>query len=317
MKRFKNILLVAENGPGAKATTARTVALAKRNRAQLTIVDVVEQIPKQIGRFVTDVSAPELVALIIRKRQEQLEKLIAPARRQRIKAAADVLVGRPFVEIIRAVVRNGHDLVVMSSDCGGRLRGSAFGSMSLKLMRKCPCPVWVMTPTRRKRYARIVAAVGLDGCDNAASSLDRTILELATALTRTEEGELHIVHAWSLWGERMLRGGFVSMPAEMVAEAVRDARSAARTQLDVLLAEYALEGLKHEVHLLKGDAGEVIPAFAERKRVDLIVMGTLCRTGIPGFIIGNTAENILRKVDCSVLTVKPEGFVSPVSPEKE
>jgi nucleotide-binding universal stress UspA family protein len=42
-------------------------------------------------------------------------------------------------------------------------------------------------------------------------------------------------------------------------------------------------------------------------------MGTVCRTGIPGLIIGNTAERVLDVVDCSVLTVKPEGFVSPVA----
>jgi len=40
-------------------------------------------------------------------------------------------------------------------------------------------------------------------------------------------------------------------------------------------------------------------------------MGTVCRTGIAGFLIGNTAENVLNDVDCSVLTVKPEGFASP------
>ena len=34
----------------------------------------------------------------------------------------------------------------------------------------------------------------------------------------------------------------------------------------------------------------------------------------PELIIGNTAEEVLNQVDCSVLTVKPEGFVSPVRP---
>ena len=42
-------------------------------------------------------------------------------------------------------------------------------------------------------------------------------------------------------------------------------------------------------------------------------MGTVCRTGIAGFFIGNTAEKTLQQVDCSVLMVKPEGFVSPVT----
>ena len=62
----------------------------------------------------------------------------------------------------------------------------------------------------------------------------------------------------------------------------------------------------------EGDADAVIPEFAKTQNVDLLVMGTVCRIGIPGFFIGNTAEKILDEVDCSVLTVKPEGFVSPV-----
>jgi nucleotide-binding universal stress UspA family protein len=64
--------------------------------------------------------------------------------------------------------------------------------------------------------------------------------------------------------------------------------------------------------LIKGEAGRVIPELAAKKEADLIVMGTLSRSGVAGFLIGNTAEKILHKVDCSVLTIKPEGFVTPV-----
>ena len=49
------------------------------------------------------------------------------------------------------------------------------------------------------------------------------------------------------------------------------------------------------------------------KDIDLLVMGTVCRTGIAGFLIGNTAEEVLNQVGCSVLTLKPEGFVTPVT----
>ena len=42
-------------------------------------------------------------------------------------------------------------------------------------------------------------------------------------------------------------------------------------------------------------------------------MGTVARTGIPGLIMGNTAEAILEQLDCSVLAIKPPGFVTPVS----
>jgi nucleotide-binding universal stress UspA family protein len=46
--------------------------------------------------------------------------------------------------------------------------------------------------------------------------------------------------------------------------------------------------------------------------IDLVVMGTVARAGIAGMLIGNTAERVLRKLPCSVLTVKPDVFVSLV-----
>ena len=57
----------------------------------------------------------------------------------------------------------------------------------------------------------------------------------------------------------------------------------------------------------------MIPGLAQEKHIDVIVLGTVCRTGVPGLSIGNTAERVPRQADCSVLTVKPEGFVTPVT----
>jgi nucleotide-binding universal stress UspA family protein len=42
-------------------------------------------------------------------------------------------------------------------------------------------------------------------------------------------------------------------------------------------------------------------------------MGTVGRTGIPGFFIGNTAEEVLQTTTASVLAVKPKDFISPVT----
>ena len=74
-----------------------------------------------------------------------------------------------------------------------------------------------------------------------------------------------------------------------------------------------LDYLKPLTHLLKGSARKEIPALAKRLPVDCIVMGTVARTGIRGFIMGNTAETILEQIDCSVLAIKPHGFVTPVT----
>lgn len=84
-----------------------------------------------------------------------------------------------------------------------------------------------------------------------------------------------------------------------------------RRDVEALARRYAAS--QYRLHLPKGDQATVIPRLVRSHEIDLLVMGTVCRTGIPGFIIGNTAEKVLDTVDCSVLTVKPVGFVSPVS----
>ena len=86
--------------------------------------------------------------------------------------------------------------------------------------------------------------------------------------------------------------------------------AAHRGALDDLLADFRDEGITP--HLVEGRAGDVIAEVAGRLEVDLIVIGTVGRTGVPGFLIGNTAERVLDSVECSVLTLKPEGFETPV-----
>jgi nucleotide-binding universal stress UspA family protein len=80
-----------------------------------------------------------------------------------------------------------------------------------------------------------------------------------------------------------------------------------------LLGQEAFDYLKPRTHLVRGGPRREIPVLAERLGIDLVVMGTVARTGIPGFIMGNTAESILEQIGCSVLAIKPPGFASPVA----
>ena len=66
------------------------------------------------------------------------------------------------------------------------------------------------------------------------------------------------------------------------------------------------------VLLRKGEAADVIAAAVDEVNPSTIVMGTLARSGIPGYFIGNTAERVLVDVNRSVLAVKPDGFTTPV-----
>jgi nucleotide-binding universal stress UspA family protein len=233
-------------------------------------------------------------------------------RQQGLDVRAKLLFGKPFLEIIREVLRENHDLVMKTAQGEGTLKGMLFGSTAMHLMRKCPCPVWVVKEEENERYARIIAAVDPDPADEQTNKLNVKIMDLATSLARLDQSELLVVHAWSLYGETILRGGGGRMGREEIDGLVREAEAAHKAKLDELLQKYDLHGLNYRVHLIKGEAGRVIPGLAEKRQADLIVMGTLSRSGVAGFLIGNTAEKILHKVDCSVLAVKPDGFVTPV-----
>ena len=176
------------------------------------------------------------------------------------------------------------------------MKGMLFGSTANHLMRKCPCPVWVTKAEENERYDRIIAAVDPDLSEEQRNDLNIKIMDMATSLAKLEESEILIVHAWSLPGETILRGGVGRMDQEEIDSLVREAEAAHRTRLNNLLQKYDLQDLNHRVHLLKGEAGRVIPELVEKKRADLIVMGTLSRTGVAGFLIGNTAEKILHQV---------------------
>jgi nucleotide-binding universal stress UspA family protein len=314
MKRFKNILLVHGQGAGVNATMKRAVSLAKKNRAQLTVLEITEELPREIRMLSTVMSPQEIERRVIKERREHIERLIAPFREEGLRVNVNILTGTSFLKIIQEVLRKKHDLVFMTAEGKGGLKSRLFGSTSLHLMRKCPCPVWVIKPVRRKRYARILAAVDPDTSNEERNALNIQILELATSLARLEQSELHFVHVWSPWGKHIIQDHLYDsqMAKEELRQLTQEILAQHKKQFRELLDICSLEGLTYHVHFLVGEARTVIPRLASSQQIELIVMGTICRTGLPGFFIGNTAENVLQQVDCSVLTVKPGGFVSPV-----
>jgi nucleotide-binding universal stress UspA family protein len=298
MQRFKNILVVYNSIVGDEATLARATTVAKRNRARLTVTTVLQDLDAGVRE------------MLVEERRQHLERLIASIRHDGIQAKATVLVGTPFLEITREVLHEGYDLVMMTAEGPLGLKKVLFGSTSMHLMRKCPCPIWV-TRGQSKNYTEILAAVDPSEPTDEKDRLNRTILELASSLARLERSELHVVHTWELTGEDLVTSRSETTP-DILDRLIRRNEAPRKKRLEALLAEHDLEGLPNQIHLLRGRPELAIPELARKKEIELIVMGTVCRTGVPGLLIGNTAETLLQLVDCSVLTVKPPGFVSPV-----
>ena len=84
-------------------------------------------------------------------------------------------------------------------------------------------------------------------------------------------------------------------------------REETRQDLERALAPFRRHIAPAGVHLMKGDPRVVIAEFATRHHTDLLVVGTVARSGVAGRIIGNTAEAVLNQLPCSMLVVKPDG----------
>jgi len=309
MKRFKNISLLYECD---EATLERAALLAKENRARLTIVHPIKETLTGSRRLAVGQKTIDVRKLVQQEHQARLKEVASFVKSLGVRPATRVMVGEPFLEIIRDVIENRRDLVIMTAEGKGGIRERLFGSTSNWLMRKCPAPVLVMKPSRGKRFRQILAAIDPEITGDAHDTLNKLILTLAASLSTEEGAQLHIIHAWSLLGESQMRGVF-GIPHADIDRALRKEASRRKALLQTLLKNHSVA--HYQLHLLKGEASDVIPKLVTKLGIDLLIIGTVCRVGIPGFVIGNTAERVLDAIDCSVLTVKPEGFVSPVAPQ--
>jgi len=63
-------------------------------------------------------------------------------------------------------------------------------------------------------------------------------------------------------------------------------------------------GVDVETRVLEGNPAVEITRFASDNDVDLIVMGTLGKSGIDRILLGSTAEKVIRIANCPVLVIK-------------
>lgn len=299
MKRFSKILFsplgTATDAPSALEDT---VALADRNDASLTLVGVVPDPPIHQRGLRVHSSNEKIADLLAADLTERLDSWIEPFTGNRIDTK--VLVGNPPIEIVRHVIANEHDLLVVATD------GSDSSAAKIRrLLRLCPIPVWVLRPGHEG--GRVLAAIDPDDDPD----LNEAILQLAQSQAGLRDGELHIAHAWELFGEAALAGiSHMPVPGPVLARLADETESAHHRAFSGVINDASIGS--HEEHFVNGTPIHAIIGLINLYRIDLLVMGSVGRAGLEGLVVGNTAEELFAKVDCSVLVLKPSGFRSPV-----
>jgi nucleotide-binding universal stress UspA family protein len=310
------LCFVRSGVPGDVLAWERVTQLAQRTGASIQVIACIEEPAHGLQALLASMGANVKAATGEDEIAADVERLVQSARAAGIEARGTVTVGATFGVVVQAVLHGECDLVVKAAQPSTLLHSVLYGHLDRQLVRHCPCPVWIEKSTMRRTRERILAAVdptpftaGIPE-DLDREVLNETILRWAVALADTFDADLEVVHVWPFHLEVALQSR-VGLTPEAVAEVGETIRSDHERALQSLLRPVA--GRVGKLHVLKGNAGEQIARLTKEASIDMLVLGTVCRKGVTGFLIGNTAETVLDQVECSLLTLKPSDFVMPPS----
>ena len=237
--------------------------------------------------------------------QRALDHLVDSAKKRGVTAAAKLVSGEAWVEIIREVEQNGYDVVIVGTRNVVGLRRFLFGSTAMRLLHNCPCPVWVTRPELKPVPHNILVTSDL-------SPLSEITVKLGLAIGELSDAKVHVLHAVDYLLDRRYSVGLLHTNTELYHAHVK---AEAHERLSDQLARVAGGQARAtvELHIVEGEsiADRAILDFIEHHQIDLLLMGTIARSGLSGLAIGNTAERLVTHMPCSMLAIKPDDFKSP------
>ncbi|MCQ4574383.1 MAG: universal stress protein [Candidatus Brocadiales bacterium] len=135
-------------------------------------------------------------------------------------------------------------------------------------------------------------------CPVDYSVCSQEAFKYAVHIARTESAKLYLMHVIDVrsFGHESALDFNVPKPGD-------DAIKHIKEELSKKAAD-EVKGVDIETVVVVGVPVNDIVDTAKEKDVDLIVLGTHGRTGIPHLIIGSVAENVVRRAPCAVLTVR-------------
>jgi universal stress protein E len=291
MKRIERIVVGIDLedgrvGPTAQLAITQARAFAETHGARITLLHSTNADPSEDDGAASNGADPILEST-------------ASSLRTAGMACDVVLTDEPAgLAIVRCASRLGADLAIVGKRLGDDEEARRMGYVSSEVVRHCPSLVSVVKPGSVPKPRLIVAAT--DG-----GPVGTQVVTAAAMVATLFDSALHAIHAIQIDME-------VQMERDEVERAFVDRR---RSEIrSTIVREASAAGFTGEVHVHAGvttPAGAVIEAV-ERLHPDLVVMGTVSREGIPGLLVGNTAERLLDTLDCSLLVAKPKDFVCPV-----
>lgn len=297
MKKLHHVIAAIDFTASCRNALREAVQRASLDGAAITAVHVMDEF--LVHELKSALSTDQATI-----RAEWLERLKKFVDETEAGAAvnAEVRIGNPFAELVEACRAHSADLLVMGAK-GSRNEPHRIGVIAAKCVRKAPVDVLVVREDAQGPFKQIVACV--DFSENSAKAV-----QCALHIAQQDGGSLDCLHVFqSALAMSLDYGGFApSMPATYDPEALATWRKDLEAFLAPLIRDAGDVKVSQHVKELV-NIREAILDHVNEVHATLVVLGTNGKTGLREMLIGTTAEKIVQHAPCSILAVKPDGFV--------
>ncbi|KKO46666.1 universal stress protein UspE [Arsukibacterium ikkense] len=307
MSVFSNVLVVLDPTDDQQKALNRALEFARKQPCKLTAFLSVYDFSYEMTTMLSGDERESMRQAVIHDRELWVSELISDARNQGIAIELKVVWhNRPFEAIVHQVLEQQFDLVIKGTHNHDILKSMIFTPTDWHVLRKCPCAVLLVKEHEWPENGNIIAAVNAGSEQEHHQSLNQRVISNAKAMAEVLQGQVHLVNAFP--------GTPVNIAIEIPEFNPQQYNSAMRRHHENAVAELAKQYdiAEHYTHVLEGMPEDIIPQQATELDAEMVVIGTIGRTGLSAAIIGNTAEHLIDQLDCDVLALKPANFVSPL-----
>jgi len=303
--RYQRILVAVDFSAYSEAAFRQGMWLARAHGASLVLVHTLPDLrhvahrASALAKLDLLQGEGELFHREVRQASDaKMRHMIAEHGAKDLDIQVETLLGEPFVELIHAVQSEGYDLVLAGTRGIAAWKQFLVGSTATRLIRKCPASVWIVKAEHVGPPKVVLAATDF-------SPVGWKAVQHGLSIAQQAQGEFHLLHVID---EKDLAS------PELANANRKEINDSVKERLQSSLESMQIDREQIQVHLSIGSPWQEVGRLAQHLKVDLIAMGTVGRGGIPGLLLGNTAERVLSTCDCSILAVKPDNFVSPITP---
>ncbi|MEO3679797.1 universal stress protein UspE [Rheinheimera fenheensis] len=310
MSTYNNILVVLDPTSEQQKALNRAVELVRLQGGKLTAFLSVYDFSYEMTTMLSGDERESMRQAVIKDRELWISEYLAAPRAGGINIDIKVVWhNRPFEAVVHAVLEDGYDLVIKGTHDHDVLKSMIFTPTDWHILRKCPCPVLLVKDHDWPKGGNIIAAVNAGSEQEHHLSLNQRVIAKAQQMAAMLSAKTHLVNAFP--------GTPVNIAIEIPEFNPQEYNSTMKHHHTDALTKLATQfdiAPEHS-HVQEGMPEDVIPAIAKTLDAEMVIIGTIGRTGLSAAIIGNTAEHVIDRLDCDVLAVKPANFVCPLAKE--